>query len=528
MSAVPLAPGDAVWRIALRGWVVGAVLAALLYAVFAVGIGELWRVWTERPEYSYGPFIPCLTAFLIWQRRDRLERVPAVGSWFGPLLVALAVLLRLAGDLATSSILVEYGLVVAIFGIALSYLGVPGLRLLFMPLLFLFFMIPLPEFLLQSLSTHLQAVSSQLGVAFIRFCDISVHLDGNVIDLGTMKLQVAEACSGLRYLFAMLTLGFVVAYFFKGPLWKRIVIFLAAFPITVLMNSFRIGLVGVTVEYFGRSAAEGVLHEFEGLGIFMGCLILLVALMWGLARIGRDPRPLRAVFGLELPPRTPAGAAVRDRPIPAALVVAAGLLLATAIATAALPERKPLKPARQDFGAFPMSVDAWRGRSEKLDPIYLDVLKPSDYLIADYRSPQRDLINLYIAYYDAQNREASSHSPRLCIPAGGWEIIELERRELPDVRFRGQPLAVNRAVIVKGEYRQLVYYWFQQRGRNLTNEYVTKTYILWDSLTRNRSDGAMVRLVTPIRGGEPQDAADRRLTQFAASLIPTLAAYVPE
>jgi exosortase len=106
------------------------------------------------------------------------------------------------------------------------------------PLLLLGLMIPLPTFLYQGLSAQMQLISSQIGVAIIRLFNISVFLEGNVIDLGNYKLQVAEACNGLRYLFPLMALGFIAAYLFKGALWKRAVIFLSTIPITILMNSF--------------------------------------------------------------------------------------------------------------------------------------------------------------------------------------------------------------------------------------------------------------------------------------------------
>ena len=127
-------------------------------------------------------------------------------------------------------------------------------RQIWLPIFFLFFAIPLPQFLYQGLSAKLQLLSSELGVSFIRLCDISVYQEGNVIDLGAMKLQVVEACSGLRYLFPLMSLAFMCAYFFKATLWKRVVIFLSSIPITVFMNSFRIGLIGVNRELSERRA----------------------------------------------------------------------------------------------------------------------------------------------------------------------------------------------------------------------------------------------------------------------------------
>src|ERR1039457_5061617 len=137
-------------------------------------------------------------------------------------------------------------------------------------------MVPLPEFLYQNVSAELQLLSSEIGVWFIRLFGISVYLEGNVIDLGAYRLQVAEACSGLRYLFPLMIIGFLVAYFFKTAFWKRALLFLSSIPITILMNSLRIGAIWLMVEHWGESMEEVSVHEFQGWVVFMASGALLV------------------------------------------------------------------------------------------------------------------------------------------------------------------------------------------------------------------------------------------------------------
>src|SRR6185437_2514678 len=120
-----------------------------------------------------------------------------------------------------------------------------------------------------------------------------------------------------------------------------------------------------------------------------------------------------------------------------------------------------------------------------------------------------------------------AHSPRVCLPGGGWEIEEFGQRTLPGITAGGQELRTNRAVMAFGNNKQLVYYWFQQRGRIITNEYLVKWYLFWDALTRNRSDGAMIRLITPIPAGATA-RADAELQQFARVLAPRLDRYLPD
>jgi exosortase len=149
--------------------------------------------------------IPPIAAFLVWQQRDRLERIPFTGSWWGLGVILLGGVLLLLGQLGTIITLVQYAYVITLYGLALSLLGWRAFRIIAVPLLILLFMIPLPQFFMANLSTALQLWSSRLGVFVMRLLDISVFLEGNVIDLGGYKLQVAEACSGLRYLFPLMT-----------------------------------------------------------------------------------------------------------------------------------------------------------------------------------------------------------------------------------------------------------------------------------------------------------------------------------
>lgn len=521
-NPTPVWKGSQLWWLSLIG------LTAVVLVMFHDGILQLLRVWDHKEEYSYGYIIPAITAFLIWQRKDKLEQLAFSGSWAGVILLCLGLALFVLGDLAGLFLLVQYALLLVLAGLAWALTGPRGFRLIVVPLALLAFMIPLPQFFLTEISTRLQLLSSQLGVAFIRLFGISVFLEGNVIDLGVMKLQVVEACSGLRYLFPLMTLGFIAAYFFSGAFWKKAVIFLSTIPITVLMNSLRIGAIGITVEYWGRGMAEGFLHDFEGWAVFMACTAVLVGEMWLLARIGAERRPLREVFGLDFPAPTPKEAPVQARAWPRPFVVAAALAIFAAGLSLGLPKRVDAPPPRQDFQSFPMSLGQWQGKSDRIEQVYLDELKLDDYLMADYVSPDKLPINLYVAYYASQRKGQAAHSPRTCIPGGGWKISSLTQYTIPDVATAAGPLRVNRAVIELGETKQLVYYWFDERGRILTNEYLVKWYIFWDALTRNRTDGALIRLTVPVPPGMELAEADKRLAAFVRTVGPLLPKYVPE
>lgn len=505
------------------------LLAALplIYLIFEDGIISMVLNW-QRDEYSHSYLILPIVLFLIWQKKNELAQASFSGSWPGFLVVLGGLMLYLLGELATLYTVVQYAFLVVVYGLLLSWLGWRALRIVLVPLLMLLFMIPLPQFLYNNLSAELQLISSELGVAVIRWFGISVFLEGNVIDLGHFKLQVVEACSGLRYLFPLMSLAFICAYIFRGAFWKRAVIFLSSIPITVLMNSFRIGVIGVLTEYWGQSQAEGFLHDFEGWAVFMACTAVLVVEMWLFARIGAHPRRLREVFGIDWPAPAQERTAPAPRSLPGSFLGAFLLVLVTVTASLALPQRAEAVPERQRFAAFPLEIGQWRGRLDKLEQIYVDALKFDDYFLADYLDAEQHVVTFYVAYYASQRKGQSAHSPRSCLPGGGWEIADLRQRQIDGAQVNGQPLQVNRVEIQYGDDRQLVYYWFQQRDRVITNEYLVKWYLFWDALTRNRTDGALVRITSRLRPGEELADVDRRLADFAKGVSGMLAAYVPD
>lgn len=516
------------WRLGIPVWAGFAIATALIALAFSDGIRELFELWGKKEEYSHAYLVPVISIFLAWQKKDELAQLEWDGSWFGVLLVAIGISLFFVGSLSTIYVVIHYALIITIAGAVLAFTGNRSLRYLWVPLFFLIFMVPLPVFLYQAISTKLQLISSELGVAIIRAFGISVFLEGNVIDLGSYKLQVVEACNGLRYLFPLASFGFLCAYLYRGPFWHRILIFASTIPITVFMNSFRIGLIGITVDNYGHEMAEGVLHDFEGWVIFMACLAVLFSEIWLFSQLQRPRLSFTDAFFVEIPALRGNTGAARTKRIPVQFIAALSILLVGVLLSLSIVKREEVVPARAEFSAFPLEIDGWIGQPDVLERIYLDILKLKDYLFVNYtHSDSGALINFYVAYYDSQRAGESAHSPRSCIPGGGWKIEDIRQTSLRADQGARQEHEANRVQIAMGENRQLVYYWFQQRGRIITNEYLVKWYLFWDALTRNRSDGALVRLTTPVFPHEKWSDGDKRLNQFSRALGDKLSAYVP-
>jgi exosortase D (VPLPA-CTERM-specific) len=512
--------------IALYSLLAVALVAAVV--PFAKVLGGIYNIWNLKPEYSHGIIIPVLSAVLIWRQREELRRLPFTGSWIGLLLIGGGLVLRLVGESTTLETLEHYAFLLVIYGLVLTLTGPVIFRRLWMPLLILVFAIPLPSVFNNALSLQLQLLSSQLGVWVIRTAGISVLLEGNVIDLGSYQLEVAEACSGLRYLLPLMTLAFIVAYLYRGPTWKRIVIFLSSIPITVLMNSLRIGLIGITVDRWGSSMAEGALHDFEGWVVFMFSTGALVLTAIGLTRVGRSRTKWSEAFSFASAPAAAAGpVTARAQSVPRSFVAAALLILVGAAADVAMPAPQMIMPARVGFDEFPNKVGEWVGQREQLQSVYLDALQLDDYVMANYLDPDGHSVNFYSAYYRKQDADRHVHSPQDCIPGGGWEIQTFGRRAFDSGRAGGT-FAANRAVIQLGPNRAIVYYWFQARGHRFTNEYVMKGYLFWDAMTRHRTDGALVRFVAPLSPGVRESDVDTRIMKFGSLVQAQLGRYIPD
>jgi EpsI family protein len=202
------------------------------------------------------------------------------------------------------------------------------------------------------------------------------------------------------------------------------------------------------------------------------------------------------------------------------------LLAATAFALAAR-DTKEVLPPHEALSAFPMQIVAWQGRELELTPATLEVLGPGQFLSREYqRSAFEAPVNLFIAYFPSQRTSDTIHSPKNCLPGAGWAPIESGRISLrrPD----GSSILVNRYLIGKGTSKDIVLYWYQAHGRVTPSEYWAKIFLATDAIRLNRTDGALVRVVTPIEQSEGETKAQERAILFSEQLLSKLDPYIPK
>jgi EpsI family protein len=551
-------------RIKVEDWVKIALVALLLAGIYYSTLIWLERKDWGREDYSYGYIIPLVSLYLVWEKRRELSELSSVPSWVGYIAFVPGLLLFWMGELSGEYFTLYISFWLVLVGLCWISLGWARLKTIAFALVILIAMFPPPHFINDGITLRLKLISSQLGVWMMQLYGLSAYREGNVIDLGFTQLQVVDACSGLRYLFPLLIMGLLLAYFYKASLWKKVILVLSAIPLTIITNSLRIAMTGILYEIWGPAVAEDFFHGFSGWFIFMFGLAVLLLEMRILKKIFTEarfystrsskletqsesevapdskqavtkddvphdfqPGPSDSAFKSETSNLKPtARTGLRALLYPPQFIVAVLLLAATLGAAQSIEFREMIPPAKS-FAEFPTLVGEWTGKRDVMEEKFVKELDLSDYVIVDYQNSGKG-VNFYTAYYQSQRKGESIHSPETCLPGGGWEFKNAGSVTLPVKRRNGDPMRVNKAFMVKGNVKQLSYFWFPQRDRVLTNAWELKWYNFWDALMRQRTDGALVRLITPVYPNEDVQQAEARLTAFTREIVPILNEFLPK
>jgi exosortase D (VPLPA-CTERM-specific) len=492
--------------------------------------------WWERGDYNYCYLVPLIVLYLIWEKRRALNTLPSTSTWVGFAPLVSGIMLFWLGELGGEFYTLYISSWLVLLGLLWIHMGWRKLKVIIFPVCFILTMFPPPNFVYFNLSLKLKLMSSRLGVWVLQGIGKTAYREGNVIDLGFTQLQVVDACNGLRYLFPLIVLSLLVSYLFKSAWWKKAIIVISAIPISIFVNGLRIASVGLLYPIWGPRVAEGFFHDLAGWAIFMISFAILMGEMWLLNRLFRE----KEIAKLVKEDMDAAGEKVEDEyKAPSRLdtlmqlchsphFILAFLLITVSAAISHAVNFQEVTPIKRPLVEFPLHIGQWYGRSEAMEQKFIDGLKFSDYITANYQNSSGQNINFYTVYYDSQRKGESIHTPQSCLPGGGWIFQESGLTDVPVNGTVGTPLKVNRAFIKKGGQKQLIYFWFPMRGRVAHNLWEMKALNFWDALTRKRTDGALVRIITPVYNGEELDIAERRLQAFIIDVLPVLNDFLPQ
>jgi EpsI family protein len=280
--------------------------------------------------------------------------------------------------------------------------------------------------------------------------------------------------------------------------------------------------------------AQGFFHGFSGLVIFLFCLPLLLIEIKILKKLVPDASNNASKSSIikEQFSSSNASATIKNIPRYTAYrkliyVVAATLLVSTLIFSQTVEFQEKI-PSKKSLDQFPLEVADWSAEGrQSLDNQFLKKLNLSEYIMTDYKNGEGKEVNFYVAYYESQSRGKSIHSPETCLPASGWRSDQSGTIRIITDAGNSGIISVSRKVIRYNSSKQIIYFWFSQRGRILTNMYELKLYNFWDALTKQRTDGALIRLITPVYRNEKLTDADARLQNFMKDFVPFLEEYIP-
>lgn len=265
-------------RLAILSLAQLSLLAILLVALYYSVLTGLARQWWEDPNYSHGFLVPLFCVWVIWKRRYQLRNLPSAPNWYGLLVTVAGLGILALGILGSENFLSRVSLLVVLAGLVLQFWGWSSFRVILFPWAALFLMIPLPAIIFNEISLPLQFLASRLGSSLLALVGVPVLREGNVIQMSSLTLDVAEACSGLRFLISLITIATIYGSFKEPSLVRRVWIVLAAIPVAIGANGLRIMGSGIIGEYWSPEKAEGFFHTFSGLVFFVVSLMLLVLL----------------------------------------------------------------------------------------------------------------------------------------------------------------------------------------------------------------------------------------------------------
>jgi exosortase len=273
VDAKPGFRGDAAERVSL-GAQIALLILLLAVPYFHTLVGLARDCWTD-PNASHGLVVPFVCAWLIWRQRGRVASAPVAPSWWGLGIISTGIAIFLAGIFGAEIFLSRVSLPILLAGLAIQLRGWPFFRALLFPWALLFLTIPPPAIILNEVAFPLQLLASKLASSLLEFLGVPVLLQGNVIQLPSITLDVVEACSGLRSLVSLITLAVIYSYLFESSPWRRCLLVALAVPVAVVANGVRIMGSGLLGQYWDPQKARGFFHLFSGWLVFLFSLLFL-------------------------------------------------------------------------------------------------------------------------------------------------------------------------------------------------------------------------------------------------------------
>ena len=253
----------------LKNYLPFIILSCLFVILYFTILRELVSEWYNDPNYSHGFLIPVISAYLIWQKKEELKNIKYQKSYLGLAILILGLACYIVGTAAAEFFSVRFSFILVLFGLIFYLFGKDVIKEIWFPVVFLFFMIPIPYVIYYAITFPLQLFSTKAATFLLQLTGFTILRQGNIIHLQNYSLEVVEACSGLRSLMTLSALGAAIAYLTQNKLFSGLLLFVLSVPIAIGANVIRILITAVGAMLISPKFAEGFLHEMSGLIVFM-------------------------------------------------------------------------------------------------------------------------------------------------------------------------------------------------------------------------------------------------------------------
>ena len=505
-------------------FVQGGLLLGLFLWLFGSAMPALYNDWFVFKQFSHGLLVPFISGYLAWQRRKELQATPVHSSPWGTLLILPAIGSALVGKAIGDAFTERVGMVLCLSGGVWLLFGWQIFKRLSFPLSYLMLMIPLPYVIVNEVAFKLRIIDAAVAAPVLRLLGVPVYRENYLLHLPDITLEVADLCSGISSVFSLFALG--GAYVFFSPMRPKLKLLavLSTVPFAVIINLLRIIITAALSYYVSLSVLNMLIHELTGTITFFIALTLFIVLCEFLQRRFRLKAPDSARRGIEK-------SAVKD----GTRSVASGrswqpTLLGMALLIPAVFLSTNITAQSEKFLLNELSSIATQLLSYQVDEskgagFYKDPGADVE-LSKVYSSAQSAPIELYIGYRGKIQGDKRLKSPRLGFPYG-WNYVWIEPAQVVSSNAK-IPINANWMLTQNSQHRVLVLYWFQVGEETFGGEFEKRLIQIRNALFFARSDGAVVRLATPLTNSDTIDEAKNRLAAFAGELHPRLRGVLPQ
>lgn len=497
------------------------VLLPLFLLLYGSLLPGLVRDWYEHQYASHGVLVLFISAYLIWDKRKLLRSLPIRFASIGSVLLFLGATIGVIGFTIDDAFTVRCAMLITLGALVLFLLGRAYFKALWFPLAYLFFMIPPPYAAITEITYHLRMVDAKYATYILQASGIPVYRDAHLLQLPNITLEIADVCSGIASLFAMVALGIV--YVHLVPLRKpsKLLLIGGIIILPIVANLTRIVIVSATVYFYGPAMLQSFLHFFSGTFTFLLSVVLFLCLGEFFRR--RDTEEISlSLIGTDEKRRLPEEKnQLRSYTLPnlsSSLFLVNTAVLILAIYLSGFSDHTNRFGPDINLQEVPEHLASYKGSQENWPDRYGDP-NASSSVSRVYERSKHEKIELFVGYRAEQRSSARLLSPRLHLPEG-WEYVQIDAEELR--AGRSSSIRANWLLTQKGELKRLVLYWYEVKGSTFVSEIWYRISLAKRLFLEGRTDGSVIRIATPVLQSETIDQAKNRIREFVGYLQPEL------